>query len=202
MFAAVAVAQNSTDTETLPELVEQLPQCAMSCFKQGASAVNCALTDFACLCGDKKQQFINDITPCVAFGAGCNSEDLNSMCPASLPFTNTHTYIYVCVRNLPLLTLLTRQPPPPWHPKSAPRSATTRRPPPSRRLRPSSKTPPRRRGRVTPPVVPRSALASSAWRLWLLLPCSGKKPLRFDFLSFILHYSGMEEGKASVRYQA
>jgi hypothetical protein len=77
MFAAVAVAQNSTDTtESLPELVEQLPKCAMSCFKQGASKINCAVTDFACLCGDRKQEFINDIGPCVAFGAGCKSEDL------------------------------------------------------------------------------------------------------------------------------
>lgn len=108
MFAAVAVAQNSTDTsESLPDLVEQLPQCAMSCFKKGASRINCAVTDFACLCGDKKQEFINDIGPCVAFSSGCKSEDLASMLPPSIPSIsslfspsapNTHIYTYMCTQ--------------------------------------------------------------------------------------------------------
>ena len=80
VFVAAAAAQNATDTsESLPDLVEQLPQCAMSCFQSAAKDINCAVTDFACLCGSKKQDFVNKITPCVAIGAGCSSDDLNSM---------------------------------------------------------------------------------------------------------------------------
>lgn len=78
VFVAAAAAQNATDTsESLPDLVEQLPQCAMSCFQSAAKDINCAVTDFACLCGPRKQDFVSKITPCVAIGAGCSSDDLN-----------------------------------------------------------------------------------------------------------------------------
>lgn len=90
MFVAAAAAQNTTDTsESLPDLVEQLPQCAMSCFQTAAKDIDCEVTDFACLCGSKKQDFVSKITPCVAFGAGCSSDELNSMRPYPYDYSLT-----------------------------------------------------------------------------------------------------------------
>ncbi|KAI0123576.1 hypothetical protein BJ170DRAFT_598792 [Xylariales sp. AK1849] len=73
LFAAIAAAQSNT---TLTGLVSQLPECALNCFSTAASSANCAVTDFACLCGDGKSKFISSITPCVAFG-DCSSSDLS-----------------------------------------------------------------------------------------------------------------------------
>ncbi|KAI6086314.1 hypothetical protein F4821DRAFT_238485 [Hypoxylon rubiginosum] len=71
LFAAVAAAQNST----LPDLVSQLPSCAAGCLSSSASDVGCATTDFTCLCGDKRQDFINSIGPCIFLQASCSSDD-------------------------------------------------------------------------------------------------------------------------------
>ncbi|KAI1399188.1 hypothetical protein F4819DRAFT_466034 [Hypoxylon fuscum] len=74
-FAAFAAAQNST----LPDLVSQLPSCASGCLASSASEIGCATEDFTCLCGDKKQDFISSIGPCVFLNSGCSSDDQSKL---------------------------------------------------------------------------------------------------------------------------
>ncbi|KAI0471390.1 hypothetical protein F4859DRAFT_485473 [Xylaria cf. heliscus] len=71
--AAAVTAQNST---SLPELVSELPTCAIPCFNSGAEAANCSTTDFSCLCGDGKTKFISAASTCV-LGA-CKDDDFSN----------------------------------------------------------------------------------------------------------------------------
>ncbi|KAI1157992.1 hypothetical protein F5B18DRAFT_642809 [Nemania serpens] len=73
LFAAVAAAQNST---SLPDLVSQLPPCAIPCFQRGAEDAGCSTTDFQCLCGTGKSSFITGAGLCIA--SSCDSDALNS----------------------------------------------------------------------------------------------------------------------------
>ncbi|KAI1184242.1 hypothetical protein F5B17DRAFT_412849 [Nemania serpens] len=73
LFAAVAAAQNST---SLPDLVSQLPPCAIPCFKRGAEAADCSVTDFQCLCGTGRDSFITGAGICVT--TSCDSDAFNS----------------------------------------------------------------------------------------------------------------------------
>ncbi|KAI8631411.1 hypothetical protein F5Y19DRAFT_395056 [Xylariaceae sp. FL1651] len=72
-FAAVVAAQNST---SLPDLVSQLPTCAIPCFNQGATAAGCSTTDFQCLCGSGKQAFINSASGCIL--KDCKDNDFSN----------------------------------------------------------------------------------------------------------------------------
>ncbi|KAI1172049.1 hypothetical protein F4777DRAFT_563296 [Nemania sp. FL0916] len=74
LFVAVAAAQNSTTS--LPDLVSQLPPCAIPCYEQGADAANCSTTDFQCICGKGKDDFINNAAICVA--TKCSSDEINN----------------------------------------------------------------------------------------------------------------------------
>ncbi|XXH01486.1 hypothetical protein Hte_007846 [Hypoxylon texense] len=75
LFAAVVAAQNST----LPDLVSQLPPCAASCLSSSAQDVGCATTDFTCLCGDKRQDFINSIGPCILLRSSCSGDEQSEL---------------------------------------------------------------------------------------------------------------------------
>lgn len=75
-FAAAAVTAQSNDT-SLPDLVSQLPTCAIPCFEKGAAAANCDTTDFACLCGTGKDQFISTASTCVI--GDCSGENLSDI---------------------------------------------------------------------------------------------------------------------------
>ncbi|KAI1504076.1 hypothetical protein F5X99DRAFT_373383 [Biscogniauxia marginata] len=90
LFAAVAVAQNATSSSpvssasasptatSLPDLISQLPQCAVSCLGTAADAAGCAATDFTCLCGTGREKFTSSIAGCIAFGSGCSSQDISN----------------------------------------------------------------------------------------------------------------------------
>ncbi|ORY60818.1 uncharacterized protein BCR38DRAFT_47488 [Pseudomassariella vexata] len=93
LFAAVAAAQNST----LTSLVSQLPECASTCFSSSASTAGCATTDFDCLCGDKKQAFINAIGPCLILDNSCSSDELSG--------TYLHNSYPFCLNKAEFLTL-------------------------------------------------------------------------------------------------
>ncbi|KAI1120138.1 hypothetical protein F5Y10DRAFT_290284 [Nemania abortiva] len=69
LFAAVAAAQNST---SLPDLVSQIPECAIGCFQEGADSAGCSTTDFTCLCKNQSS-FIAGAATCV-LGA-CQGDD-------------------------------------------------------------------------------------------------------------------------------
>ncbi|KAI5922025.1 hypothetical protein F4810DRAFT_675985 [Camillea tinctor] len=99
LFAALAAAQNATSTSpvvgasgsvtasasaaatstdvSLPELVSQLPQCAVSCLSTAANAAGCAATDFTCLCGSGKDRFSSSMIGCIGFSSGCSGDDIN-----------------------------------------------------------------------------------------------------------------------------
>jgi hypothetical protein len=78
LFAAVAAAQsNSTNSTDLASLVAQLPTCALDCLESGADAANCTITDFSCICGDGKNQFIQSAGLCVVTSS-CSSEEKSS----------------------------------------------------------------------------------------------------------------------------
>ncbi|KAI1748746.1 hypothetical protein F4782DRAFT_346362 [Xylaria castorea] len=72
--AAVVAAQNST---SLPDLVSSLPPCATPCLSQGADAAGCAVTDFACFCGDNKSRFISGATSCIL--EDCHGDDFTKV---------------------------------------------------------------------------------------------------------------------------
>ncbi|KAI2602606.1 hypothetical protein GGR54DRAFT_493077 [Hypoxylon sp. NC1633] len=74
LFAALAVAQNST----LPELVSQLPPCAAGCLSSSAKDAGCSATDFSCLCGTGRDKFIPSITGCI-LTAGCSAQQLSNL---------------------------------------------------------------------------------------------------------------------------
>ncbi|KAI0514643.1 hypothetical protein F5B22DRAFT_647400 [Xylaria bambusicola] len=73
LFAAAVTAQNST---SLPELVSNLPTCAIPCFESGASAAGCSTTDFDCLCGSGKDTFVSSAGTCVV--THCDSDELST----------------------------------------------------------------------------------------------------------------------------
>lgn len=70
---ASPTASGTSDSNSLPNLVEQLPTCAVGCLNTAASAISCAATDFSCMCG-KSEQLISNITPCLTDSSksGCN----------------------------------------------------------------------------------------------------------------------------------
>ncbi|KAI1452173.1 hypothetical protein F4805DRAFT_45701 [Annulohypoxylon moriforme] len=78
LFAAFVAAQNSTST-SLPDLVSQLPSCAAGCLSSAAKSAGCSAEDFTCLCGDKKDSFISNITGCIALSSGCSSDDIGKL---------------------------------------------------------------------------------------------------------------------------
>ncbi|KAI0103322.1 hypothetical protein GGR51DRAFT_253569 [Nemania sp. FL0031] len=69
LFAAVVAAQNST---SLPDLVSEIPTCAIPCFQDGADSAGCATTDFSCLCSNQSS-FIAGATSCIL--SDCQSDD-------------------------------------------------------------------------------------------------------------------------------
>lgn len=79
LFAAVAAAQsNSTNSTDLASLVAELPTCALDCLTTGASAANCTITDFSCICGDGKDQFIQSAGFCI-LSSSCSSEEKSNV---------------------------------------------------------------------------------------------------------------------------
>ncbi|KAI1437456.1 hypothetical protein GGR50DRAFT_692239 [Xylaria sp. CBS 124048] len=75
LFAAVATAQ-TTNSTSLPDLISQLPTCAVPCFQDAANSANCSITDFQCLCVTGKTEFISAAGACVL--TKCSGDDLSS----------------------------------------------------------------------------------------------------------------------------
>ncbi|RYP01736.1 hypothetical protein DL764_006098 [Monosporascus ibericus] len=75
--AATAVAQNTT-SDSLPELVAQLPTCAIDCLGSAADSAGCEPTDFECICGPNRQSFITSIGACVLLSGQCSEDQISS----------------------------------------------------------------------------------------------------------------------------
>ncbi|KAH7367816.1 hypothetical protein B0T11DRAFT_276027 [Plectosphaerella cucumerina] len=71
--AATPTGSSTSDSGSLPSLVEQLPTCAVGCLNTAASDIGCAATDFSCLCG-KSTELISSITGCLTNSSqsGCS----------------------------------------------------------------------------------------------------------------------------------
>ncbi|KZL63207.1 cfem domain-containing protein [Colletotrichum incanum] len=67
LLAAVVAA------ETVNELVDQIPTCAVNCIRDAAQTVNCDVQDFACSCS-KITQLTPAVVSCLAT-SGCSSTD-------------------------------------------------------------------------------------------------------------------------------
>ncbi|RYO95276.1 hypothetical protein DL766_009574 [Monosporascus sp. MC13-8B] len=74
--AATATAQNAA-SDSLPELVAQLPTCAIGCLNSAADSASCEPTDFECICGDNRQSFITSIGACVYLGGQCSQDEIS-----------------------------------------------------------------------------------------------------------------------------
>jgi len=60
-----------TGTANLPSLVALLPSCAIPCFDTAAKSINCATTDFPCLCKPSNfNSFAVNIGSCLTGGLG------------------------------------------------------------------------------------------------------------------------------------
>ncbi len=68
-------APASTST-SLPGLVAQLPQCALSCFSTAAQGIGCAPSDFACLCSNSAS-LVAKLGPCIVLSS-CSTDDISS----------------------------------------------------------------------------------------------------------------------------
>ncbi|KAL3424565.1 hypothetical protein PVAG01_03847 [Phlyctema vagabunda] len=71
VFAAVAYSQ------TIADQVAQLPSCSLVCLSDAAAASNCAITDYACQCGDAKDAITAAATPCIVGACTDTSDILN-----------------------------------------------------------------------------------------------------------------------------
>jgi len=69
---ATTTASGPTSTK-LPDLVAQLPRCALQCFSSAARDINCAPSNFACLCSNS-DNLIAKVGPCAFLG--CSSDEL------------------------------------------------------------------------------------------------------------------------------
>ncbi|KAK1976938.1 hypothetical protein LZ30DRAFT_567526, partial [Colletotrichum cereale] len=59
--------------DTVNELVDQIPTCAVNCIRDAAQAVNCDITDFACSCS-KITELTPNVVSCLAT-SGCSTAD-------------------------------------------------------------------------------------------------------------------------------
>ncbi|KXJ90114.1 hypothetical protein Micbo1qcDRAFT_164605 [Microdochium bolleyi] len=84
LFAALAAAQTSNNDNTstsnasLAQLISQLPACAKNCFTSASKSAGCGVSDFQCICIDKRSDFIASIGPCIFLSSGCSSDDRSS----------------------------------------------------------------------------------------------------------------------------
>lgn len=62
--------------KTIDELVEDIPTCAVTCIRDAASSVNCAISDFACSCS-KQDQLTPSVVGCLS-KSSCSADDQTS----------------------------------------------------------------------------------------------------------------------------
>ncbi|RYP51047.1 hypothetical protein DL768_003547 [Monosporascus sp. mg162] len=74
--AATATAQNTT-SDSLPDLIAQLPTCAIGCLDSAADSAECEPTNFQCICGANRQSFITSIGTCVLLTGQCSQDEIS-----------------------------------------------------------------------------------------------------------------------------
>ncbi|KAK1753156.1 hypothetical protein QBC47DRAFT_53334 [Echria macrotheca] len=75
----IATAPNSSpttsDSSSLPNLISQLPPCALPCFSSASNANACAPTDLSCLCAPSKSTSLT-----IAIGTCLSTSGLSGAC--------------------------------------------------------------------------------------------------------------------------
>jgi len=63
--AIVATLVTFACAQSVADLVQQLPSCALVCLATGAAAGGCGITDFACQCGAARSVITASAAPCI-----------------------------------------------------------------------------------------------------------------------------------------
>jgi hypothetical protein len=76
--AVAALVASVAYSQSIADLVAQIPSCAIVCLSTAATGAKCGLTDYACQCGPARDAITQSATPCVL--AGCKGDDPLSTC--------------------------------------------------------------------------------------------------------------------------
>jgi hypothetical protein len=87
---SILLPLTQAQTTTLPALLAVFPHCALGCLASAATSINCAATDFACLCS-KSSDLVSKVGPCIISGSGCSPGDINRKPRPPFPLTPWHT---------------------------------------------------------------------------------------------------------------
>ncbi|KJR83530.1 uncharacterized protein SPSK_04583 [Sporothrix schenckii 1099-18] len=79
--------KTSTTATSLPDLIAQIPPCALSCLARASTNLGCAATDLTCVCrsasgsGSGASALAAQLGACILLGPdnSCNSSDLNAV---------------------------------------------------------------------------------------------------------------------------
>ncbi|KAH8888485.1 hypothetical protein GQ53DRAFT_826183 [Thozetella sp. PMI_491] len=73
-LVAIQTAAAAATMATLPQLIQQLPACAVSCFEEAAISSGCkGAADFNCVCSPRKMtQLITQAGSCIGLGSNCD----------------------------------------------------------------------------------------------------------------------------------
>ena len=71
ILAALVAAVAAQD---LAALAAEIPACAKPALDEAAAAVGCSATDYACQCGEKKQQITIEASPKVIEACGTEAQ--------------------------------------------------------------------------------------------------------------------------------
>ncbi|KAE8442253.1 hypothetical protein EG329_003513 [Mollisiaceae sp. DMI_Dod_QoI] len=67
VWASVAYSQ------TIQSEMALLPQCGLTCLTNASTSAGCSITDYACICGTKKNTITQSATPCIL--GTCSTSD-------------------------------------------------------------------------------------------------------------------------------
>lgn len=76
-----ALLTYTVSSQTVADLVSQLPSCALLCLATSSTAASCGLADYACQCGPARAAITTSATPCIL--SKCSSDDAASTSHAS-----------------------------------------------------------------------------------------------------------------------
>lgn len=76
-----ALLTSAVSSQTVADLVSQIPSCALLCLATSSTAASCGLADYACQCGPARAAITTSATPCIL--SKCSSDDAASTSHAS-----------------------------------------------------------------------------------------------------------------------
>lgn len=96
-YAAIAALMTSVAySQSVADLIGQIPSCALICLATAATIARCGFSDYACQCGPAKDAITKSATPCIASACTADAAASTST-PPSLDNPN-----HILDSNLPL----------------------------------------------------------------------------------------------------